>query len=190
MFCPQSVAWGDMATWAGAVATTAAVIVALVTAKRAGDVALKVHEKEENARRAKDDSLRHQLSIAFDSELYMAIGQLDLFCAHLEDALGGASYQIESVMKVLYPKHGLSVVSRFSDRLDVFPIALSGELLAILSRWNMVHEAPAAEFSSEGQLQEGAAAVLRAMTLLSRDMQRVRMLVREHALPDTKLTPI
>lgn len=52
-FCPSSVVWGDVATWAASISTFAAVFAAVYSAKKANDVANRPLELERRDRSAK-----------------------------------------------------------------------------------------------------------------------------------------
>ncbi len=71
--------WGVGIAGLAAFATVCPVIVALSTARNAGDLARELRRGERKVELAREQAQRRQLSLAFEQELYMMQGQLEYF---------------------------------------------------------------------------------------------------------------
>ena len=190
-FCPQEVVWGDLATWFGAAATFLAVVVALVTAGRAGKVAFAIRADERDVELSKERSLRHQLVVGFDFELYMLVGTLSAFMAQLAAAREREDWaNAYALLANERPATGLTLMTRFAEKLDVFPAAMSGELLGILVKWTLIQESPPAEFSDQENLAGGLNGTIVTIESLIFDMQAARVAIRAFADDKSVLAPI
>lgn len=144
-FCPNEVAVGDLATWLAAIATLAAVWVALATSRRALSEIKRARDEDRALSKVASDAVAARLSVVFHSELFLLGESLKELLRSLEsqDLADNPRWMIET-MKYLLPTSGLSLLRQFSDKLDVFDRETAAQLLIVISFWNFILEAPSA----------------------------------------------
>lgn len=166
------------AEWSGvlvasmaAVATFAAVIVALRTAEDARETALLLQQNEVERQIAKDNATRSRLAVVFTRELYILYGELQSFRMQLE--LETTPEGINTCLAELMPDDHLSLLERFAPDLHVFPVEASTALLNVVGSWITYSQGPAApEFTSEEIALRAADVTIRTTANLMEDVER------------------
>ena len=190
MHCVSWLNCGDLGTWLAAIATFLAVIVALRTSDRSVRTALRLQQNEHRRIEKREEALRHQLAVAFDGDLYILIGQLDFFLTVLRQAQGLNSVDaIWSVLEKDFPEHGLVMIERLVERVEVFPPGLAGQLIAAVGRWHLFRNRPPLPVDDRASVLISSDRVMEAATHLRNDLVVARRELRSHILPGTRMTP-
>ena len=190
MYCVSWINCGDLGTWLGAFVTLLAVWFGLRTARASTDTAIKLQRNEHARLDAKDSALRHQLAVAFDGDMYVLIGQIEFFIEKLRIGIESTnSNEIVDVIKNCCPTRGLVMVDRFAESVHVFPEIISGQLLSLLGRWDLMQNGPPLPMDTWDEIDGASRSLLAAYEIYESDLGIVRGQLREHILPGTKMTP-
>ena len=175
MFCPNAVVFGDLATWLSAVATIAAVLVALRTSN-ASLRAMKDLQREEleRAEKARHDNAV-AMSLGLHHEIYMAIGQMRFAAVQLQDPVvrSNAEYTLIEIRTVM-PDEGMHLLPQLVDKLEAFEPTPRRMLMRCLSTWNAVTKAPpvdAMKDADEIDIQTNADLIARSLDAAVADFE-------------------
>jgi len=144
----------DIAAWASAIATSAAVIVALYVSKGQIEVAREAAEKERGTALELQDREREQLNQAqhtgsvrlahaFSRELVFARRDLMVFLANIRpDPMHDPSEDTLAAFVDPKPLPDLALIARFADRLEGFKDKDAFAILTLLAAWQSFNRSP------------------------------------------------
>lgn len=135
----------DWTAWS-AVATAAAVGVALLTSRWALDAERRAREHSDAKAAAEDTALAERLAAVFDHELWMLIGQLEFLGHHL--SVGIQQRDLASLRSALaggVPLQALKLMSENTEQFRVFDRSTAVYLMQAVSAWNSISIAPTPE---------------------------------------------
>jgi hypothetical protein len=124
MFCPNAIAWGDVATWVAGLASFLAVVVALWIARySARDAKRRESEAKHNAAKA--------MSVVIHGELVPLAGAMQVLLAirrHYGEQFTAAQF---GELTLGLDKISTPALDRFLERLDVFAPLVAGQLMIV-----------------------------------------------------------
>jgi hypothetical protein len=133
MFCPQAVQWGDVATWVAAIATFAAVVVALLSTKMSLAAVERARAADRAEAAARDHEFAVGLAYVLDHELYMLGGELGVIVRQLQpDAVRAEPQLALKWLKENVPENAIPMTTRFAERLGVFGKVTAAKLLQLI----------------------------------------------------------
>ncbi len=192
MTSPEAAAWWSVVIAAlAAAATICAVLVALRTSRQAGDIAIQLRRDERKVELAREQAQRRQLSLAFDQELYMMIGQFQFLEAKLHEAQDAKHTDLAmGAITQCMPTSGFALLERFASDFHIFPTEQGANLLGILGSWIAVKQAPPMSFSDEDQLWAAVAHIRTTATTLIQQMETSRHELRAFIPHNIQLPPL
>lgn len=158
VWCPDAVAWGDVATWLASIGTIAAVIVALRTSRDSLRAVQKLREEDQALLAAERKEEAEALAVVIHHALYMLGSSLEGTAKNMRSQLdAGLPANAFVAFKLHTPTAAMGLVQHFSNRLFILPSAVRAAVLTVLADWHSITGAPPTSWGDQAPMDIQAA---------------------------------